>query len=273
MMKGIGVVLVMLLLSLGLGAQQDFNYLKELHPAAGLRSREFLSPFACFTDPSVVASFRTSSLAAYGSRPFGLAGLSFTRVGASFLLGDRQGIALGVSSWGNHQLKEIDPVLAYGIALSPNWQIGVGIKGGMVSAPGYQGALNWLAMAGLSRRLDNVSIGAMAHYRAAAGPVDRVNGWLMALNAGKEWSGDLYSDVFIGIGNDMPVNVAVSLQYRLEQRFLLAFSWQSNPRKSGIETGWKKKGFGTRVTLNWYPVLGFEPGIGLVFDWTKARKS
>lgn len=91
-----------------------------------------------------------------------------------------------------------------------------------------------------------------------------------ALGFGYEANASLFMAAQLVKESGVPMNLIVSVEYRYADQFLFSFGIESGIGSPYFKTGWKKNQLCIQLYSVYHPVLGFSPGLQLL--WQKKNK-
>jgi hypothetical protein len=88
---------------------------------------------------------------------------------------------------------------------------------------------------------------------------------------GYEWDSNLFIAIQIEKVSGLPMNVVCSIEYRYNEQFFFSFGINSNTGTPFFKTGWKKNHLCIQLYTMYEPVLGFSPGLILLWNGKKTK--
>jgi hypothetical protein len=88
---------------------------------------------------------------------------------------------------------------------------------------------------------------------------------------GYEWTTDLFLALQIVKTSGLPLNVIPSIEYRYGEQFSFSFGINSSMGSPYFKTGWKKNRLCIQLYTVYEPVLGFSPGLLLLWEGKNKR--
>jgi hypothetical protein len=89
---------------------------------------------------------------------------------------------------------------------------------------------------------------------------------------GYEWGTDLFLAVQIEKLSGLPMSVIGSIEYRYGEQFFFSFGVNSSVGSPFFKTGWKKNRLCIQLYALYEPVLGFTPGLLLLWEHKKKKE-
>jgi hypothetical protein len=83
---------------------------------------------------------------------------------------------------------------------------------------------------------------------------------------GYEWREDLFLAVQIVKESGLPLNIIPSMEYHYDKHFFFSFGINSNTGSPFFKSGWKKSKLCIQIYTVYEPVLGFSPGLLLIWE-------
>jgi hypothetical protein len=91
------------------------------------------------------------------------------------------------------------------------------------------------------------------------------------LGFGYEWSPELFMSVGIEKEAGLPADITAYTEYRYGEQFSFAFGIKGMAGAIYFKSGWKKNRLGIQIYSLFEPVLGFSPGVAILWEG-KNRK-
>jgi hypothetical protein len=83
---------------------------------------------------------------------------------------------------------------------------------------------------------------------------------------GYEWAPDLFISFRVEKEAGLPVNITGYLEYHYGDQFLFAFGINGSTAPLYFKSGWKKNRLGIQFYTQYDPLLGFTPGIAIIWE-------
>lgn len=88
---------------------------------------------------------------------------------------------------------------------------------------------------------------------------------------GYEWNDNLFMAIQVEKISGLPMNTICSIEYQYDQQFFFSFGINTNAGSPFFKTGWKKNRLCIQLYTVYEPVLGFSPGLLLLWSNKKAK--
>ncbi len=251
------------------GIAQPFHLQSEnAYIKSGAYSTNFRDAFSFESNPACIANAKRFSLGILSERKWMLEELGSTTMAASFNLGN-DGLGAMLQQSGDADYNEQSLELAYGKNLG-KLRIGISFGYQLDKAAGYQGVGFGSSGIGIQFQVSEKLImgwnlglpvfGEAGKTHAEKGPQ------FFRMGFGYECRTDLFLAMEIVKSSGVPLNVISSLEYRYGEHFFFSFGLNSNTGSPYFKTGWKKNKLCIQVYTIYEQVLGFSPGLVLLWD-------
>lgn len=234
--------------------------------SSSIWSNVFTSPSAALINPAALGARPVSNIVILSKRPYFIKGLSDIQLHAVFPIAVHGGLFIGCRRFGNSSYTELTVSAGYGMRLNKRMQLGIALHYSGRKAGYFRQAtaLQPTASFQLNQRMYTAGIFCQYQVLTRSGHHEPV--WATGLGIGKDWSGQLYTDLNVFYGKGMGVTTKVTLQYKVLDAWRLVIRCQTNPLRYGFETGYRKNGISLRVCSDWHPQMGFSPGLLLGYS-------
>ncbi len=239
----------------------------ELLPAsAGAWSRVFHSPAAALINPAVLGMPSAPAVVLVSKRPFLVKDLSAMQLYATHPDAGQGNIFIGCYRFGNPFYAELTLSAGYGLQLYKWLQLGIAAHGTFSKVKGSVRSFAIMPAISLQYSKGQTLGGIFMQYRSSPALPIPAPYWIVGAGIGRDWSGQLYTDLILYYSYQNGFNSMVSVQYQVLQAWCLAFRVQTRPFRYSFETGYQKNRFSIRVCTDWHPQMGFSPGILLCYQ-------
>jgi hypothetical protein len=251
------------------GISQPFHLSSEnAYITSGAYSTNFRDAFSFASNPACIGNSKRISLGILTERKWMLKELGCTTMAASFNLGN-DGLGVLLQQNGDADYNEQYLELAYGKNLGKA-SIGISFGYQLDRATGYQGVGFGSSDIGVQFHVSEKLIVGWDLGLPVFGEVGKLHPekgpQFFRMGFGYEWRTDLFLAVEIVKSSGVPLNVISSLEYRYGEHFFFSFGLNSNNGSPYFKTGWKKNKLCIQVYTIYEQVLGFSPGLVLLWD-------
>jgi hypothetical protein len=223
-----------------------------------------------------LASAKQTSVGVYGERRFLLAATSSyaTVVAIPSKMGNF-GVSLNYAGFKNFNESKIG--LAYARNLGKKVDVGVQFNYYGYRVPTYGNASAIFFEAGAIMHFTEKFNGGVHVYNPVGGKLNNVDGEKLAsaykLGFGYDASDDFFVSADIVKEEDKPINVVAGVQYNFAKQFFAraGFMSESTTAFAGLGLSWKN--LRLDVAGSYHPQLGLSPGIMLLTNFGKDKKS
>ncbi len=199
--------------------------------------------------------------------------LDCTTMAASINMGNG-GLGVELQQYGDADYNEQSLELAYGKNLG-KLRMGISFGYQIDRASGYQGVGFGSSGIGIQfQASEKLIVGwnlglPVFGYAGKSHPETGSQSFRMGF--GYEWRSDLFLAVEIEKASGIPLNVISSVEYHYGEHFFFSFGLNSNTGSPYFKTGWKKNKLYIQVYTVYEQVMGFSPGLLLLWD-SKNKK-
>ncbi|HEY4935760.1 MAG TPA: hypothetical protein VII44_04235 [Puia sp.] len=235
---------------------------------AGAYSIHFTDAFSFESNPACLGASSGFLIAVLAERKWMLKELDNYALAASCILG-KGGLGISLQRSGDTDYSEQALELAYGKNLG---RLEMGIRFGYLQdkAAGYRGI--GFGSSGIGMRfhvsekmITGWELGLPVFGRAGKSNPEKGPQYFR-MGFGYEWRADLFLALQIIKASGLPLNVISSIEYRYSEQFFFSFGVNSNAGSPYFKTGWKKNRLCIQIYTVYEPVLGFSPGILLLWE-------
>ena len=251
------------------GMAQPFHVQTEnAYITSGAYSTNFRDAFSFESNPACLGNTKGFSLGILTERKWMLKELDCTTMAASFNLGN-DGLGVALQQSGDTDYNEQSLELAYGKNLG---KVRMGISFGyqLDRASGYQSVGFGSSGIGMQFHASDKLIVGWELGLPVFGEVGKAHSekgpQFFRMGFGYEWRTDLFLAIEIVKSSDLPLNVISSIGYRYGEHFFFSFGLNSNTGSPYFKTGWKKNKLFIQVYAIYGQVMGFGPGLLLLWD-------
>jgi hypothetical protein len=240
---------------------------------AGAYSQHFWNAFSFVSNPACLVEIKNFQSGILTERKWMLKELENTEMAACFPAGNG-GFGVMLQHSGDADYNEQGLELAYGIKAG-RLQIGAGFAWLLDQAAGYRavgfGSANVGICFHVSEKL-TTGWGLGLPVFGIAGKSNPERGpQFFSMGFGYECSPDLFMSVRFEKDAGLPVNVTAYTEYRYGEQFSFSFGINGLAGAVFFKSGWKKNRLCIQVYTSFEPVLGFSPGIAILWEG-KNRK-
>jgi hypothetical protein len=240
---------------------------------AGAYSHRFRDVFSFVSNPACLAEIQNFQSGILTERKWMLKELENAEISSCFPMASG-GLGMALQHSGDAGYKEQGLVLAYGIKAG-RLQIGTGFAWLMDQAAGYRAVGFGSARAGICFHVsDKLTAGWVLGLPVfeIAGKTNPERGpQFFNMGFGYEWRPDLFMSIQIKKEAGLPVDIIAYTEYRYGEQFSFAFGINGLAGAVYFKSGWKKNRLCVQIYSLFEPVLGFSPGIAILWEG-KSRK-
>jgi hypothetical protein len=267
-MKYVMKFLYGLIISLNGMGQTYHEQTENAYITAGAYSTHFTDAFSFESNPASLGSTEGLSCGVLAERKWMLNELNNYALSFSGNLG-RGGLGILFQQSGDIDFNEQSFELAYGKNLG-RMDMGIRFNYLQDKASGYQRI--GFGHAGVAMRfrvseklitgwiLDLPVFGEAGKMNSEKGPE------FFQMGYGYEWREDLFLAVQIVKASDLPLNVIPTIEYHYGGHFFFSLGINSNNGSPYFKSGWKKNRLCVQIFTVYEPVLGFSPGLLLLWE-------
>jgi hypothetical protein len=239
----------------------------------GAYSNHFTDAFSFLSNPSCLGNIQGVLTGIVAERKWMLKELdNYTMTVAGSLPKGGFGVSLQYS--GDADYNEQSMELAYGKDLGKT-EIGIRFDYLTDNAAGYSGA--GFGSAGIGMRF-HVSENFITGWEiglpvfGSAGETNTERGpQFFRMGFGYEWGTNLFLAMQIEKSSGQPMNAVCSIEYRYDEQFFFSFGLNTDEGTPFFKTGWKKNRLCIQFYTAYEPVLGFSPGILMLWSGEKTK--
>ena len=248
--------------------QSEISYI-----TAGAYSHHFRDAFSFVSNPACLGEIPIFQSGILSERKWMLKELENAEMTAGFPVGNG-GMGVALQHSGDAGYREQGLVLAYGLKAG-RLQIGTGFEYLLDQAAGYRAVRFGSAQAGICFHVsDKLTAGWVLGLPVfgIAGKTNPEKGpQFFNMGFGYEWRPDLFMSVQIEKEAGLPADIIAYTEYRYGEQFSFAFGINGLAGAVYFKSGWKKNHLGIQIYSLFEPVLGFSPGITILWEG-KNRK-
>jgi hypothetical protein len=239
---------------------------------AGAYSNHFIDAFSFTANPACLGDTKMFLGGVITERKWMLAALDNYELAASACLGNG-GIGMLFRFSGDADYREQTGELAYGKNLG---QLQLGTRFGItkIAIPGYPGPLYGYAGMGLRFHITENLISGweldLPCFSSANISDPERAPQIFRMGFGYEWGKDLFLGMQLVKVSGIPVNITGSIEYKFDDRFFFSFGINTGNGSPVFQSGWEKNQLCIQIYTAYEPVLGFSPG--LVLLWRGKNK-
>jgi hypothetical protein len=240
---------------------------------AGSYSHHFRDAFSFVSNPACLGDIQNFQSGILTERKWMLKELENTEMTSSFPIGNG-GLGIALQHSGDAGYNEQGLELAYGIKAG-RLKIGTGFEYLHDHAAGYPGIGFGSAQLGICFHVsDKLTAGWTLGLPVfgVAGKTNPERGpQFFKMGFGYECTPDLFMSVQVEKDAGLPVSITAYTEYRYGEQFSFAFGINGLAGALYFKSGWNKNRLCIQIYTVFEPVLGFSPGIALLWDG-KNRK-
>jgi hypothetical protein len=248
--------------------QSEYSYI-----TGGAYSHHFRDPFSFIFNPACLGGLKNFQSGILSERKWMLKELENTGMTAGIPLGNG-GLGIALQHSGDAGYHEQSLELAYGIQAG-RLQIGTAFAYLLDQAIGYRAIGFGSACLGICFHVSDKLTTGWALGLPVFGVAGKTNPergpQFFAMGFGYESMPELFMSVQLEKGAGLPVNINACIEYRYGDQFSFAFGISGLAGALFFRSGWKKGHLGVQIYTQFEPVLGFSPGIALIWEG-KNRK-
>ncbi len=251
------------------GTAQTFHVQTEnAYITSGAYSTNFRDAFSFVSNPACITNAKGISLGIMTERKWMLKELDCTTMAASFSFGN-DGLGFTLQQSGDVNYNEQSLELAYGKNLG-NLRMGIFFGYQLDRASGYQGVGFGSSGIGMQFHASDKLIVGWDLGLPVFGEVGKAHPekgpQFFRMGFGYELRKDLFLAMEIVKSSGLPLNVISSVEYRYGEHFFFSFGLNSNTGSPYFKTGWKKSSLSIQLYTIYEQVMGFSPGLLLLWD-------
>jgi hypothetical protein len=256
------------------GMAQPFQMKSEnAYITAGAYSTHFRDAFSFRSNPACLGTADGFSAAVLAERKWMLKELDNYTLTASGILG-KAGFGISFQYSGDADYNEQSFELGYGKNLG-RMELGIQFEYQRDKAAGYQGIGFGSAGIAMCYHVSEKLITGWELGLPAFGRVGETNQekgpQFFRMGYGYEWGSDLFLAVQIEKSSGSPISVIGSIEYRYSEQFFFSFGVNSGTGSPFFKTGWRKNRLCIQLYTVYEPVLGFSPGLLLLWENKKKK--
>jgi hypothetical protein len=272
MMRLIGLICI-LFFCLQVHGQISHVQSESAYITGGVYSHHFRDPFSFVFNPAGLGEMQNFQSGILSERKWMLKELDITKMTVCFPLGNG-GLGIALQHSGDPDYNEQSFNLSYGIKTG-RLQIGTGFLYSRDQAGGYRAIGFGSACAGIcfhvSEKLTTGWVLGLPVFGIGGKTNPERGPQFFTMGFGYEYRPDLFMSVQVEKNAGLPVNIIASVEYRYGDQFSFTFGITGLAGALYFKSGWKKNHLGIQIYTLFEPLLGFSPGIVLVWDG-KNRK-
>jgi hypothetical protein len=239
----------------------------------GAYSKHFIDAFSFASNPACLGNAMVFQSGLLTERKWMLKELDLQELALSIPLGNGGlGLSLGYSGEADYNEQAMN--LAYGKKLG-KLQIGVRFNYINIKAAFYQATGFGSSGIGICYQVTDKLLAGWELELPLFGQAGKLNPekgpQFFKMGFGYESRPDLFISFQVDKKSNLPLNVIGNIEYRYEEQFLFAFGISSLSASPYFKSGWKKNGFSIEIFVSYEQVLGFSPGIALLWE-SKNKK-
>lgn len=238
----------------------------------GLGNPLFFRPATAFVSPGMLSdSSVTTSLSVFANQFTDLAITRRIDAAGSFILPEKSGLGLRISSTGKEQFKEQEIGIAYGRGLGTthsgklNWKLGLLFQYHHQKIQHLTATRQWVAGFSIAVETKQQLISLLFLKRSSATHKNQLQ-----LNMRQCWSHQVFTEIFSSYKGKQLHQSGFSLQYNLLDRAYLRVHWQLRPDFIAWEQSYRVRSCWLIIQLTRYPAIGWKSGLGLVWNTNKT---
>ena len=239
----------------------------------GAYSHHFRDPFSFIFNPASLGEIQNFQSGILSERKWMLKELDYTEMTVCIPLGSG-GLGTALQHSGDADYNEQSFDLSYGIRAG-RLQIGTGFVYSRDQASGYPAIGFGSASAGVCFHVSDKLTTGWALGLPVFGIAGKTNPekgpQFFIMGFGYEYRPDLFMSVQVEKDAVLPVNITACIEYRYGDQFSFALGISGLAGAVYFKSGWKKHHLGIHIYTLYEPLLGFSPGLALVWDG-KYRK-
>jgi hypothetical protein len=240
---------------------------------AGAYSVHFADAFSFTCNPACLGSLKGFLTGVLAERKWMLKELDNYEAAASCKLGNG-GLGISLKQSGDADYNEQGLELGYGKNLG-RLELGIGFQYLRDQASGYPGIGFGSSGIGIRFHVSEKLISGWELGLPVFGKAGKTNTekapQFFRMGFGYEWRPDLLVVLQLEKISGLPLNLIGSVEYRYEEQFIFSFGINSLPGTLFFKSGWKKNQLCIQIYTIVEPVLGFSPGLTLLWE-SKNKK-
>jgi hypothetical protein len=240
---------------------------------AGAYSHHFRDAFSFVSNPACLGEIRSFQSGILTERKWMLEELENTEMVSGFPMGNG-GLGIALQHSGDAGYNEQGLALAYGLKAG-RLQIGSGFNFFQDQAAGYRAIRFGSARVGICFHVsDKLTTGWVLELPVfgIAGKTSHERGpQFFNIGFGYECRPDLMMSILVEKDAGLPVSVTAYTEYRYGEQFSFAFGINGLADALYFKSGWKKNRLCIQIYTLFEPVLGFSPGIAILWEGKNRR--
>ena len=241
---------------------------------AGAYSYHFRDVFSFVANPACLAEIKSFECGLLTERKWMLQELQYAVLSACLPVGGG-GLGMVLEHSGDAGYREQGLGLSYGIKAG-RLQAGTGFEYLMNQASGYPAAAFGSARAGICFQVtDQLTAGWVLGLPVfgIAGKSNRERGpQFFNMGFGYEWRPDLFMSIQVEKESGLPVKITAYTEYHYGDEFSFGFGINGLAGAVYFKSGWKKNRLSVQIYSLFEPVLGFSPGIVILWEGKSRKK-
>jgi|SRR5579863_1023303 len=267
MMRLIRLICI-LIIQLRVDAQISHVQSQHSYVTAGVYSDHFRDAFCFVSNPACLGAIQNFQSGILTERKWMLNELENAELTSCMPLGSG-GLGLALQHSGDAGYQEQGLTLAYGVKAG-RLQIGTGFAYLLDQAMGYRAISFGSASAGIcfrvSEKLTSGWVLGLPVFGIAGKTNPEKGPQFFNIGFGYEWTPDLFMSIQVEKKAGLPADVIAYTEYRYEEQFSFAFGINGLAGAIYFKSGWKKNRLNIQIYSLFEPVLGFSPGIALLWE-------
>ncbi len=240
---------------------------------AGSYSLHFRDAFSFVSNPACLGEIQNFQSGILTERKWMLKELENSGMTACFPIGNG-GFGISLQHSGDAGYNEQGLEMAYGITTG-RLQIGAGFEYLLNQAAGYPAIGFGSAQAGICFHVSDKLIAGWVLGLPVFGTAGKSNPekgpQFFNMGFGYECSPDLFMSVQVKKDAGLPASITGYVEYRYGGQFTFAFGMNGLAGAVFFKSGWKKNRLAIQIYTLFEPVLGFSPGITLLWEGKKRK--
>jgi hypothetical protein len=241
--------------------------------SAGAYSHHFRDAFSFVSNSACLGEIQSFQSGILTERKWMLKELENVEMVSCFPLGNG-GLGISLQQNGDADYKEQSLETAYGIKAG-RLRIGAGFSYQLSKAFGYRATGFGSASVGISYHVsDKLTTGWVLGLPVfgIAGKTNPEKGpQFFNMGFGYEWSPDLFISFGVEKNAGLPVSITIYVEYRYGEQFYFAFGINGPEQAPYFKSGWRKNRLRFQLYTLFEPVLGFSPGVALIWEGKNKR--
>jgi hypothetical protein len=240
---------------------------------AGAYSHHFSDAFSFVSNPACLGEIQSFLSGIQSERKWMLKELENTEMNFCFPLGGA-GVGIALQHSGDQEYNEQSLKLAYG-KTAGRLQIGAGFAWLQDQASGYRAVSFGSASVGICFHVTTrMTAGWMLGLPVfgIAGKTDEERGpQVFNMGFGYECRPDLFMSIRVEKFSGLPLNITAYTEYRYGEQFTFAIGINGLAGDIYFKSGWKKNRLCIQIYTLFEPVLGFSPGVAILWQGKKEK--